>query len=402
MRIASTAPTLFAATVAAALTFVGIGCARERAARPSEELLSERATLESRVEKSADADVGRLFARLKREWDDHQAGKTAAPPVIDILIVSGGGDWGAFGAGVLKGWGRVADPALRRPEFDIVTGVSTGALIAPFAFIGDDASVDRVVELYRNPASDWAETRGLFTILFGTDSLAEVPGLERDMKVVVDRDLVARVAEAGRPGRLMYVSATNVDHGMVLPFEMGTEASRAIETGDVERFHTILLASAAIPGVFPPREIDGSLYVDGAITGNILYGARMTGERSFFARWERSYPGVPMPKMRYWVVFNNQLRFPPEVVQPVLGSVTARSLFISTQQATVAAIRHLFAQAAADRLGRGAEVEVRYISIDDTWTAKTPGPFVAETMNDLADMGERLGEDPKSWRETTP
>ena len=69
---------------------------------------------------------------------------------IDILIVSGGGDWGAFGAGVLKGWGRVKGE-LARPRFDIVTGVSTGALIAPFAFLGDEASIERIVGFYRNP-----------------------------------------------------------------------------------------------------------------------------------------------------------------------------------------------------------------------------------------------------------
>ena len=391
----------FAATVVAALA-AACGCARERAARSSDELLAERSTIESALESDADTQISRLFARVKGELDDHLAGKTAAPPVIDVLVVSGGGDWGAFGAGVLKGWGRVADPARRRPQFDIVTGVSTGALIAPFAFLGDDASIDRVVELYRNPASDWAESRSLLSILFGTDSLAEIPGLERDMQAVVDRDLVSRVAEAGRPGRLMYVSATNVDHGMVSPFEMGGEAERAVASGDLARFHGILLASAAIPGVFPPREIDGSLYVDGAITGNILYGARMAGEKSFVARWGRSYPGLPMPKFRYWVVFNNQLRFPPEVVQPALGTVASRSLFISTQQATIAAIRHLFARAEADRLAHGADVEVRFLSIDDTWVPKTPGPFVAETMNDLADMGEKLGADPASWRDESP
>ena len=65
---------------------------------------------------------------------------------IDMLVVSGGGDWGAFGAGVLKGWGRVKGP-LARPQFDVVTGVSTGALIAPFAFLGDDGSIERIVQL---------------------------------------------------------------------------------------------------------------------------------------------------------------------------------------------------------------------------------------------------------------
>ena len=68
----------------------------------------------------------------------------------DILVISGGGDWGAFGAGVPKGWRRVTGE-FARPHFDVVTGVSTGELIAPFAFLGDEASIDRILQMYRNP-----------------------------------------------------------------------------------------------------------------------------------------------------------------------------------------------------------------------------------------------------------
>jgi patatin-like phospholipase/acyl hydrolase len=73
--------------------------------------------------------------------------------VYDILVLSGGGDWGAFGAGVLKGWARVRGP-LATPTFDVVTGVSTGVLIAPFAFLGDAPSLDTIAALYRNPGPD--------------------------------------------------------------------------------------------------------------------------------------------------------------------------------------------------------------------------------------------------------
>jgi predicted acylesterase/phospholipase RssA len=78
--------------------------------------------------------------------------------VYDILVLSGGGDWGAFGAGVLQGWSRVHGP-LAMPVFDVVTGVSTGALIAPFAFLGDARSLATIVELYRNPGSDLVKQR---------------------------------------------------------------------------------------------------------------------------------------------------------------------------------------------------------------------------------------------------
>jgi len=180
------------------------------------------------------------------------------------------------------------------------------------------------------------------------------------------------------------------------------EAKRALETGETDRVHRILLASSAIPGAFPPREIDGELFVDGAITGNILYGARTTVEANATALWKSLYPGTKMPKSRYWIIFNNQFRPPPEVVQPNWTSVLPRSVDTSTRSATINAMRHLFAMAALMRLEHGVEVEVRYISVPDDWTPPKSGVFQKEVMNALADMGERMGADPASWRTEPP
>ena len=110
--------------------------------------------------------LGRSLERAKAEYDRYTAGGRKEPPVIDILIISGGGDWGAFGAGVLKGWQKVpAQHPLAKPEFDAVTGVSTGTLIAPFAFLGDRQSIDDIVDLYRNPQEDWVKQRGFLYFL---------------------------------------------------------------------------------------------------------------------------------------------------------------------------------------------------------------------------------------------
>jgi hypothetical protein len=92
-----------------------------------------------------------------------------------------GGDWSAFGAGVLKGWSRVHGP-LARPEFDVVTGVSTGALIAPCAFLGDAPSLDTIVDLYRNPRRDLVKQRWPLYFLPANESFATVPGLESELR----------------------------------------------------------------------------------------------------------------------------------------------------------------------------------------------------------------------------
>ena len=97
------------------------------------------------------------------------------------LALSGGGGEGAYGAGILAGW----TAAGTRPEFTLVSGVSTGALIAPFALLGDDESIERVVHLYRNPKKDWVKQRWPLYFYPTNISFAEVPGLERTMKQII-------------------------------------------------------------------------------------------------------------------------------------------------------------------------------------------------------------------------
>jgi tetratricopeptide (TPR) repeat protein len=119
------------------LLLLGAGCAGVRPARSPAELLALRQEHDAQMAEKALAFRQRIVERLKARYDTHPA----APVIYDILVLSGGGDWGAFGAGFLKGWSHVQGP-LAMPEFDVVTGVSTGALIAPFAFLGDAQSLD--------------------------------------------------------------------------------------------------------------------------------------------------------------------------------------------------------------------------------------------------------------------
>jgi len=154
---------------------------------------------------------GRLLERTKAEYDLYNAGGQKQPPVVDILIISGGGDRGAFGAGFLKGWQKVpGQHPLAKPEFDAVTGVSTGTLIAPFAFVGDAKPIDQIANLYRNPEQDWVKHNGLLYFLPDNISFAEVPGLERKLREHITLEMVRRIAKAGDDGRLLLVNTTNL------------------------------------------------------------------------------------------------------------------------------------------------------------------------------------------------
>jgi len=380
----------------------GCGPAMTRPQVSEQDLLKERTTGDEQSAASVRKVIAQLLERTKAEYDRRtKAGQP--PPVIDLLIISGGGDWGAFGAGFLKGWRKVpAQHPLAMPEFDAVTGVSTGTLIAPFAFLGDDQSIDEIVNLYRNPEDDWVKQRGILYFLPDNISFAEVPGLEREMRKHITLDMVRRIAKAGADGRLLAVNTTNLDTGTPRVFDLVEEAQRAADSGQVDRIHKIMLASAGIPGAFPFRIIDDQLYVDGGVTGNIIYGGRIGEEDSLPAQWQKAYPNLPIPKFRFWVIFNNQFRPVPQVTAPNWVAVIQRSLETSTRAATATAVRHLFATAEISRLKRKADVEVRIVSIPGDWFPPVPGVFIKESMNNLADLGEKMGADPASWSDAPP
>lgn len=379
-----------------------IGCASQptRTERSDAQLVAARQAADARTAEDLNAATTKLVQRTKRESDDFAAERTRLQPSLDILVISGGGDWGAFGAGFLKGWRRVPAGPLSLPHFDAVTGVSTGALIAPFAFLGDEASMNAVVNLYRHPQKDLVKPRSWFSLLGGPSSYAEVPGLEKALHEVLDIDRIRRIAAAGEEGRVLEVNLTDVDSQQMQVWDITEEARRALQTGRSDRIEQVLLASAAIPGVFPPREIDGVLYVDGGLTGNILIGGMQarTEHETFIDRWQATYPQTPLPRIRYWIIFNNELRWPPAVVPQKWSSVISASMTASSRSATINCMRMLALQAAVARTKDHADVEVRIVAVPDGWVPPKPGTFVAESMNALADLGEKMGADPSSWR----
>jgi predicted acylesterase/phospholipase RssA len=365
--------------------------------RAPEDLLRRRSTADEQSEAAREL-LGRLVERIKSRYDQDAASGRKEPPAVDILVISGGGDWGAFGAGFLKGWQKVPSyHPLAKPEFDAVTGVSTGTLIAPFAFLGDERSIEQIVNMYRNPKKDWVKQRGYLYFLPDNISFAKVPGLEREIRDHITVDMLRRIAKAGADGRLLLVNTTELDVGQPRVFDLVAEAQRVADSGQIERVHNIVLASAGIPGAFPFRMIDGALYVDGGVTGNIIYGGRIAEEDSLPALWQKAYPNHGDPKFRFWVIFNNQFRPVPKPVAPNWLAVVQRSLETTTRAATATAVRHLFAMAEISRLKRKADVEVRIVSIPGDWLPPVPAIFNKETMNNLADLGEKMGADPASW-----
>lgn len=374
------------------------GCARIRPTSTETALLMRREALAERHAESLKRQFVGLYTGIKREHEEALARGETEPPTCDILIISGGGDYGAFGAGFLKGWGSVREGGIPRPRFEVVSGVSTGALIAPFAYLGADEDYDEVVDLYSNPKDDWVRERGLLFFLPANESFAEVPGLEREVRTAFGPDRIARIAEENRRGRLLVVNTTDLDDGGARPFELSHIAAEAAQSGDPSTFHNLLLASSGIPGAFPPREIESGLYVDGGVTSNILYGGDLRRNKSFRSLWTEIAPDLPPLRIRYWVILNNSLNATPQTTQRTWVAVIERSVELAVRASTITALRHLLALAHIANLEGETTAEVRIVAIPDDWRPPVPGVFEEETMRALKKLGEEMGRDPGVWR----
>ena len=195
-------------------------------------------------------------------------------PTANILSLSGGGDNGAFGAGLLVGWTAHGD----RPMFHLVTGVSTGALIAPFAFLGPEYDAP-LTDLYTNlaPAKVY-EKRFIVTGALIEDALSDSTPLYKSISRYVDEKMLTKIAAEYEKGRLLLIQTTNLDAGQPVIWNIGAIAASG-NPASLDLIRHIMLASAAIPATFPPVmfnvEVNGTpyqeLHVDGgAVTQAFL------------------------------------------------------------------------------------------------------------------------------------
>jgi len=384
------------AMAGAGVILLGAGCS-SAPARPTQtdaQLKERTQVVKAEMAETFKHAIGKMVERTKTR----EKASGGELPVINVLAMSGGGDWGAFGAGVLVGWGQVSDPAWRRPDFDVVTGVSTGAMLAPFAFVGTDEACQTVETFYRNPKKDWTEERGLLFFLPSNPSFMTIPGLTRDLDGVIDQKFVAQMAEQSRAGKLLAVSATDLDLGRQRFWEVGEEAETAEATGNLDRVHHILLASAAIPAVFPPMGVGDAIYCDGGVTANVFLRLDWKSPYGFIQRWRAANPGKPLPPVRYWIIINNQLEHIPKTVQEKWPEVAGPALEVSVRSATIAEARLLATQAEYVNAVFDADIEVRVLAIPDDWRPPVAGSFQQPTMQSLADLGRKMGQDPASWQ----
>lgn len=192
---------------------------------------------------------------------------------INVLAISGGGENGAYGAGLLQGWTERGD----RPEFTVVTGISTGALTAPFAFLGPDYDESLTTCYTTLSTDDLVEERNLLHALT-SDAFSDPAGLRKLLEEQFDDEAYRRMGEEHKRGRRLYIGTTNLDRMEPTYWCISAIAAEDLPGGR-ELACDIMLASASIPGVFPPVLIDvvgpdGEIYdemhVDGGVSTQVF------------------------------------------------------------------------------------------------------------------------------------
>ncbi len=309
------------------------------------------------------------------------------------LAISGGGPNGAFGSGLLKGWTDTG----KRPVFKIVTGVSTGALMAPFAFLGP-AYDQALHDFYTtNPSRNIFRRLSLLPQLLGGESIAETGPLRLLIEEHVDEKLLAEVAKAHRAGRRLYIGTVDLDAQRFVIWNMGLIATSG-QPQALDIFRKVMLASASIPVAFPPVLFDvvtqgnryDEMHVDGAVGANVFLSGGIFSIAEVRAKHARD-PG----REDIYVIHNGQLRPRAEPTRRSLVGIAIRSFDGFTRAGMIGDLFRIYAATLRDNAG------FRWITIPDSAEISGDELFDPVVMNNLYTLGATLGREGPPW-ETEP
>lgn len=309
---------------------------------------------------------------------------------FSVLALSGGGEHGAFGAGLLNGWSESG----RRPTFSMVTGISTGALMAPFAFLGS-AYDQRLKALYTEMSFRGILSGNPVMGLFG-EGLYNTQPLQRVVSRQVDQTMLDDVAAAHRKGRRLFVVTTNLDAQRPVLWNMGAIAASG-KPGALELFRKVLVASASIPGLFDPVFIDAEadghhfkeMHVDGGTALEVLaIPLKLAAAGRLSA--------TKQPPGQIYIIINNILEPSFEVTKPKTFSITARAFntLIKSDFYDTILDSYLFAQQ------QGIKFNLAYIP--NTLRFRTNKLVDPEYMMALFELGRARGRLGGAWQHTPP
>ncbi|MFQ5938191.1 MAG: patatin-like phospholipase family protein [Acidiferrobacterales bacterium] len=328
-----------------------------------------------------------------REAALHTAGGSKGQlPTANYLAISGGGEDGAFGAGLLVGW----TAAGTRPEFKLVTGVSTGALTAPFAYLGP-AYDQHLREVYTTiSAKDVLRKRSLLAALFD-DALADNAPLRRLVAKYVTQQTLQEIAAEHAKGRILLIGTTNLDARRPVLWNIGKIAASGSPNA-LDLVHNILVASAAIPAAFPPTmidvEVDGTPYqemhVDGGASAQVFVYPPSLRVAEVLQR-----AGVSRER-RVYIIRNSRLDPDWADTKRATLSIAGRAVSSLIQNQGVGDLYRIYATTQRD----GVDFNLAYVP--PTFDVLLTEPFDRHYMEELFKLGYELARNGYSWTKTPP
>jgi predicted acylesterase/phospholipase RssA len=303
--------------------------------------------------------------------------------IVRALVLSGGGAGGAFGAGALVGLSRRQD----RPQYDVVTGVSAGALIAPFAFLGPEWN-SQLTDAFTSGRGEQMSLRGLTELPFGASrrSAALIALVDH----YVTSELIQAVASEAAKGRILWVATTDLDKEETVIWDLGAIAERGGEPAR-KLFRDVLVASASIPGVFSPVLIHvqerGVSYDEMHVDGNASTSLFVAPVAANFALLDqRSLDGA-----RVYVLINGQIMDAPETTRYQLGPIVSRTFSAALKHMSRAQVLAVNQFAEKYRMS----VQSTYLPFD--YPKYGSADFRASTMQALFDYGVRCAQSGRLW-----
>jgi len=316
-------------------------------------------------------------------------------PMTNILSLSGGGESGAFGAGFMQGWTETGT----RPEFKLVSGISTGSLIAPFAFLGP-AYDGQLKSAFTTVSSEDVFSPRWITFLWN-DALADTAPLANLIERYITDDLIRAVAQAHREGRRLFIGTTNLDADQLVIWNMGAIAGR----GDAKAynlFRRIILASSSIPAAFPPVliqvEIDGVTYdemhVDGGVKAQ-LFVVAATLDLERFRREVGKLVDIDR-KRNIYVIRNGEIDPEPRAVPRNLADISRRAMSSMIKSQTLNDLNRIY------ELSREQGLDFHWIALPPGYKPTTGDVFDPREMNRLYEFGYEMGKRKNVWLTAPP
>jgi len=337
------------------------------------------------------ADLGRSFEQESAEdFPVASDGKIHYPH----LALSGGGQNGAFGAGLVNGWTKNGT----RPVFKIVTGVSSGALMAPFVFLGPDYD-DELQEFYTNTSSKNIFSRlSILPQLLGGESLLDTGPLQSMIAKLVDAEFLNKIADAHKNGRRLYIGTVDLDSQQLAVWNMGLIASSG-RPDALDLFRKIMLASSSIPVAFPPVlfkvEADGrkydELHVDGGVKATVFYSAGVFN----FESAQKNSPRGPGREDIY-VIHNGQLGPVHDETRRTLASIAYRSIEVAAKSAVIGDLFFIYTGAQRSQSG------FYWVTIPTEVSLESNEMFDPVTMRRLFEFGLEKAQRNDFWFNQPP